>query len=328
MVVAFHIGGVPTIGEYAVFGFYSLSGYLMTFIMQQNYHYTARGISKYALNRFLRIYPIYWVSILLSLVLIILLGQEVTRSYHHAIFLPASFSDAVKNLLLFFPARELPRLTPPAWALTVELFFYICIGLGLSRTRKVVLGWLAVSVLYHVYAVVAGMDFDHRYYTIAAASLPFSAGATIYHYRKYLNQLVDNVAADWAGYLAYAAFMLIIINWYLGVKTGHSHGVSFYINFLLCTSMVAVLMQVRVLPFIPVRVDKWLGDLSYPIYLIHYQVALILIVILGWLGLEFTRPDMLLMYISIPTIMLASYIMTKTVELPVERVRTMVKQWR
>jgi peptidoglycan/LPS O-acetylase OafA/YrhL len=327
MVVAFHIGGVPTMGEYAVFGFYSLSGYLMTLIMHQNYHYTAHGIGKYALNRFLRIYPIYWVSILFSLLLIVFLGEDVTRNYHHAIFLPESAGDILKNLFLFFPVRDVPRLTPPAWALTVELFFYICIGLGLSKSRWLVQVWCIASVIYHVYALAAGLDFSYRYYTIAAASLPFSAGAMIYHYRDGLNGLVIRFTGTRAGFLAYAVFFLILLNWYLGVRAGQSHGVFFYVNFALCSAMVAILMQVRELPYLPTRMDKWLGDLSYPIYLIHYQVALMVIVVLGWLGMSVVRPDMLLMYLSIPVIILTSYVMTKLVELPIERIRTIVKKW-
>ena len=50
MVVFLHIGGVPVLGGYAVFGFYILSGYLMTFIMQNNYGYDRSGLAKYALN--------------------------------------------------------------------------------------------------------------------------------------------------------------------------------------------------------------------------------------------------------------------------------------
>ena len=47
MVVLLHYADVPMIGQYAVFAFFSLSGYLMTFIMQQNYGYTARGIGEH-----------------------------------------------------------------------------------------------------------------------------------------------------------------------------------------------------------------------------------------------------------------------------------------
>lgn len=59
LVVAHHLGGLTGLGSYAVFGFYMLSGYLMTFIMCRNYHHTTTGFLKYSLNRFLRIYPTY-----------------------------------------------------------------------------------------------------------------------------------------------------------------------------------------------------------------------------------------------------------------------------
>lgn len=57
MVVFLHLGGVPRIGAYAVFGFYCLSGYLMTLIMQTTYGYSFQGVIKYGINRFLRNYP-------------------------------------------------------------------------------------------------------------------------------------------------------------------------------------------------------------------------------------------------------------------------------
>lgn len=328
MVVTFHIGRVPIIGEYAVFGFYTLSGYLMTLIMQKNYHYTLSGMGKYALNRFLRIYPLYWISIVMSLALIAGLGEEATRAYHHAIFLPDTLANWLKNILLIFPSGSLPRLTPPAWALTVELFYYICIGLGLSRYRWLVFVWLSAGVGYHIVTYLAGMEFSYRYYPIEAASLPFATGALIYHYKDSIDAWLSRTLGSYSGYVSYLVFGMVIINWYTGVKTGHSHGISFYINYVLCVMMVMLLMSRTTLPFISRRFDKWMGDLSYPIYLIHYQVALFVIVVLQWTGTHVTRPDTLLMTVSIPVIMLVSLLLAKTVELPVEGVRSMVKKWR
>ena len=40
MVVMLHYAKLAYIGNYAVFGFFALSGYLMTFIMHKNYGYT------------------------------------------------------------------------------------------------------------------------------------------------------------------------------------------------------------------------------------------------------------------------------------------------
>ena len=49
-VVAFHIAGIPTIGRYAVYSFFILSGFLMATIMHKTYGYDVQGLKKYALN--------------------------------------------------------------------------------------------------------------------------------------------------------------------------------------------------------------------------------------------------------------------------------------
>ncbi len=46
---------------YAVWGFYCLSGYLMTLILNEKYGFSPRGLAKFAVNRALRIYPAYYV---------------------------------------------------------------------------------------------------------------------------------------------------------------------------------------------------------------------------------------------------------------------------
>ena len=188
MVVGLHIGGIPSVGTYAVFGFYTLSGYLMTFIMQNNYGYSSQGVAKYAINRFLRIYPIYWVSIGLSAVLVLVVGEGVSSGYQQDIYLPKDPVSLARNLALFFPFMESPRLTPPAWALTVELCFYILIGLGISRTRRAVWYWFLLSAAYHALALYFGRD---TYFTVFAASLPFSTGALIFHYRSNINSFLS-----------------------------------------------------------------------------------------------------------------------------------------
>ena len=326
MVVALHIGGVPVIGVYAVFGFYVLSGYLMTLIMQRNYGYTWRGRYKYAINRFLRIYPIYWVSIALSALLIFLLGSEYTSSYHQAIYLPGNLTETLNNVFIFFPLREWPRLTPPAWALTVELFFYICIGLGLSRNRKIVLYWFCISVLYHVAIVVSGLEWKYRYFTIPAASLPFSTGALLFHYNNDIMSYVRKVNGAIYNYLPLIVFSGLLVNWISGYLLGISEGVSFYLNYIMCAFMVAVLSERESLPYVTRRMDKWLGDLSYPIYLVHYQVGLIVIVLMARWGIEFERPDIILMIISVPLILVVSWLIASSIEKPIEVLRSRVKK--
>lgn len=326
MVVALHLGGVPSIGGYAVFGFYALSGYLMTFIMQNNYGYTLSGVYRYATNRLLRIYPIYWVSIAFSAILIFFVGEQFSYDYHKSIYFPQNVVELIKNILLFFPFMESPRLTPPAWALTVEIFYYILIGLGLSKHKRIVLSWLTISIIYHAVVIFTGLPWKYRYITIPAASLPFATGAFIYHYRRGIQKYVNSIFGKAESNLPLIVFGGILLNWFTGFISGYSKGVFFYSNYILCALMVVVLSERKTLPFITKRFDKWMGDFSYPIYLIHYQAGLIVVVFLGMMGFDYNRPSLIVMSVSLPLIFIFSWIITVAIERPIELLRTRVKK--
>jgi peptidoglycan/LPS O-acetylase OafA/YrhL len=325
MVVALHLGDVRAIGVYAVFGFYCLSGYLMTYIMCTNYGFTSSGILKYAVNRGLRIYPIYWVSILFTVILIWLFGSDVTTSVNRGLYLLGELEGILRNIFLFFPFREFPRLTPPAWALTVEIFFYILIGLGLSKNKLITMGWFILSVAYHIYAYASLLGFAERYYTIFAASLPFATGALIFHYRSVLLTYVNKLKGVRYSYFPYFLLSLILVNWALGVKLRQSADLFFYINYLLCALMVNVLSERKKLPFISRKFDKLMGDFSYPIYLIHYQVGVIVIVCFGALRISFERGEMMFMLVSIPVIFAFSWLFIIGIERPIELIRSKIK---
>ena len=100
VVVAGHLGPVDSVGPYAVFGFYVLSGYLMTAIMRDRYGYTASGIGRYTANRLLRIYPVYLVALLLSLALVSLLGEATARAYHAQLGLQLPMREVWRNVFL------------------------------------------------------------------------------------------------------------------------------------------------------------------------------------------------------------------------------------
>lgn len=73
-VVAAHLL-VVQIGSYAVQAFFALSGYLMTYIMTKNYGYSVKGLRAFAMNRFLRLYPVYWALLLITTVAIMFIGS-------------------------------------------------------------------------------------------------------------------------------------------------------------------------------------------------------------------------------------------------------------
>ena len=328
LVVFQHIGGVFVIGAYAVFGFYILSGYLMTTIMHNSYGYSPKGMGRYFTNRFLRIYPVYWFSCAFTLCLIYWMGENYTRQYHNAIFFPHDLSSLFNNLLLFFPLRDVPRLTPPSWALTVELVFYIFIGLGASVSRFTTTAWFAVSVLYHIGINAFALDWDYRYFIVPAASLPFSTGAMIFHYKNEILRVLNFLEDPLTPVLLVC---LIPVNFFLGFLLRFLTGVefvlgpSFYCNYVLQSLVIVSLCQRRSLPSIGKKLDKFLGDFSYPVYLIHYQVGLLVLIGLNYIGLELRRPHPILALASLPVIFLISWILIVFMDRPINSVRNRVK---
>ncbi|MDQ7058483.1 MAG: acyltransferase [Ghiorsea sp.] len=323
MVVALHIGGIPWLGGYAVFAFYMLSGYLMTMIMQRTYGYSVQGVAAYLFNRFLRIYPMYWLAGLMTLLLIYSLGESYVSTYHKAMLYPTAWTDIIKNVFLLFPNLETVRLVPPAWALTVELCFYILIALGLSKNIKVALVWLVLSVIYHVVAWFAGWD---RYFSVFAASLPFALGSVLYFYRDRLLKQCFGRTQDLSPYLPLLLLLLMAINWYIGFLLTRSHELFFYTNILLCALMLLVLSSYKTLPWLSKKADAYWGDFSYPIYLIHYQVALVVMYAMQQLGIDVSRPGVGLMWATIPAVFLVAWLLVIGVERPIERLRSKVKE--
>ena len=273
IVMVGHLLNKWQIGSYAVFGFYMVSGYLMTCIMQQSYGFSWRGRGRFVVNRFLRLYPLYWIAAALSLALIAWLGSDYTRDYHPGIFIPLSAQDILANSSMVYPqwfANEYtPILVPTTWAITVELFFYAAICLGLSKTRRRVIVWLLLSLLYVLYCLYYDLGWRYRYFPIFAGSLPFAMGAFIYFLKQQnLPSLDDMIFHPWFLLLGTLANMLLVVVYPYYFEMG------FYINalfsVLLCYQLA---VGVRWGGFFD-RFDKPLGEFSYPIYLLHWQAGI------------------------------------------------------
>lgn len=322
LVVLQHLGGFPVIGAYAVFGFYALSGYLMTLIMQKTYGYALRGIYKYAINRFLRIFPMYWFSCLVSIGLVLWVGKDFSVKYHPTIYIPEDLQSILYNFFIFFPYRNSPRLTPPSWALTVELFFYIGIGLGLSKNKGLSLIWFFLSIIYHAVVNILKLNYEYKYFMIPAASLPFSTGALIYFYNLDILKKFRFLNYRFA---PHSLMFLLVLNWYIGYLIGSQRGVSFYFNYVINSCLIISLSNRNILPLVSKQFDKLMGDYSYPIYLIHYQAGLIIAICYGLFGISASRHTWQLLIASIPLIFIISLSFIIWIERPIEIIRDRVK---
>ena len=68
LVVLFHFGGLSWIvGRIAVFAFYCVSGFLIFQVLDRIYLREAHGVWRFFSNRFVRLFPLYLLYMLLTL---------------------------------------------------------------------------------------------------------------------------------------------------------------------------------------------------------------------------------------------------------------------
>src|ERR1700710_1254259 len=97
---------------YAVWGFFVLSGYLMTLVLTTRYGNTMSGLGQFALNRLLRIYPSFLVAGALGIVTILRLGRLGIdpAGLNPQFMLPQGTGEWLSNLGMvpFLPQQGLP----------------------------------------------------------------------------------------------------------------------------------------------------------------------------------------------------------------------------
>jgi peptidoglycan/LPS O-acetylase OafA/YrhL len=270
LVVAGHLRNPVWLGAYAVFAFYTISGYLMCLVLNERYGFSPRGLGAYVLNRFLRIHPPYWFVAIATLVVMAIAGESLTRDFWGPWTVPDTSAEWIRNIGIFgLTAGPNTRLVPPAWALHVELVHYLAIGLLLGRGPRIALVWLAVAIGWHVHLGLDGAPWTARYFPVQAASLPFALGAVIYHYR---GRISARLGRRWL------PLAVVLGAWVLNFTSTPGSPMDaprFYANCALSAALVALLATPPDAMQRGRRLDAWLGDLSYPIYLVHILVGFV-----------------------------------------------------
>lgn len=261
-------------GTYAVFAFYLLSGYLIARVLAGVYGFGRAGLGQFAMNRCLRLFPLYWVVAAATLIVLAILPGLST--YDSAIRLPSdglhwlvnvTVLGLVQGIAHFHMSGE--RLASVAWSLHVDLVFYLLMPL-LARNARTVMAWLAASLLYPLYMVVADYSWQDRYFTLLAASLPFSLGAALYHFGGRVTMLPGRSLT----LLLPLSFMLhALCSTFLYGEGAAPMGLGFYLSAVLSLHALTTVDGGWVWWR---RVDNYIGELSYPLYLLHQLIAAVL----------------------------------------------------
>lgn len=243
------------VGYYAVGLFFVISGFVIFMTLER-----CRTVADFAVLRFSRLFPVYWVSLIVVMAIGVL---AFGRSFWLGGF--------VTNATMLQQFLGYPHLDNVYWSLSVELTFYVLVAalfaLGLhKRVHEALLVWLVLAALWVIvfrtpgsvtsWAVVATDRRDMIALLSAFDYCPyFAIGIAFYESRS----------AGWKGKTTAVVGAALAVQFLLAGWEGLIIAAAFTLLF-----WFAIAGWLR---FAVNGVTLWLGAISYSLYLTHRNLG-------------------------------------------------------
>jgi peptidoglycan/LPS O-acetylase OafA/YrhL len=268
--------GVRGIGAYyAVNAFFVISGFYMAMVLNGKY----KDLRPYAFykSRALRLFPAYYIGLLLCILVTypnlanffpnLTLGSQIFYLFQNLFIVGQDLSYLVCSRQLDGSCAVSIGMTinPPAWSLAVEIGFYLIAPFMLKSTKRTFCFVLVGAVyLFSVSFLNFPIDLDgylrsnelygYVYYFYPSSFVFFGMGALGYH-----------VSAQ--GFKAHYPAMLVLV-----MLLSFSQTVMPYWHLLTFSMAVPMLFRLTSNS----RIDRMIGELSYPVYIVHFAVLLLI----------------------------------------------------
>lgn len=250
--------------------FFIISGFVIFFSLNKN-------IKDYAVARFLRLYPIFWILCTITYVLTLIYTPETALNVKYYLL----------NMLMINDNKTAFLIDGVYWTLTQELIFYIFIGVfvylfNIKRIKYFYLTWIIISF--------ATFYFGFENNIISKILLTRYAGyfsfgglcAMLYNKKDYIKNI-------WDRYLIYIGlFTSFLLPIYTSEKLKTSaasitnkFGV-FYIEqyIILLVLLILFILSIYSNKYFTnnkfIKISIILGTITYPLYLIHYKIGFII----------------------------------------------------
>ncbi|WP_433611618.1 acyltransferase family protein [Dactylosporangium sp. CA-139114] len=281
--------GFATYGYLGVQLFFMISGFV---ICMSSW---GRSLQDFAVSRVVRLFPMYWVAVLIS-ALVVHFNAPLARSSNFIV--PVPKSDFLLNLTMVQNAYGVSDVDGVYWTLWSELRFYLLFalvirgGLTYKRTLGFCLVWIVAGTL------AAGANMPVLNLILQPSSMPyFVAGILLYLVHRFGPSL------PLFGLLG-VCFLLAQHHEYAAI-TARNHVFGTSNRWLIVTIVLTVffaLLSAVALGWASWARWRWLtfaGALTYPLYLLHQDTGIIVILsmkgrVAPWLALLATLTGVLL----------------------------------
>ncbi|MGO9620575.1 MAG: methyltransferase domain-containing protein [Desulfobaccales bacterium] len=323
----------------AVILFFIISGFYMSLVINKKYSLEPNWRHRFYLNRFLRIYPVYYVVLLLSILVtwafalpnvfmnpdphltfarrlsyitlnLTIIGQDVVSAFvpdfHQFANHPISIAWTLGTEMLFYLIAPFIVLVKSKKCRMIALYMLI-----LSLTLRVLIIWFPKQISTYLSPLVgssiAGLlvkSDPGRYRLFPVTVVFFLIGYFSYLlFYERVRSKADRLRIGTSSYLAIVIGFTVVFSIFgepifRGVDKDNSIMWLTYLG--LFAAMPVIFMATQHL-----RIDKFLGDLSYPVYIGHNLCLGLVYVYFGLIPGQGTRPHYFSEYGVALTIVLA-----------------------
>lgn len=292
------IFGITSVGGLiAVQSFYTISGFYMTLILNEKY-VSKDAYKLFITNRLLRLYPIYWAVLLIVFMVSFIAFKEHHGFYaglwdHYYIYfirenmawitffilMFANFFIMGQDWLMFTgynrdlgilqysgnymdfdPPINKFMFIPQAWTLGVEITFYLMAPFIVRRPLKFIVWLIVPTIILRLIMGYNGLTFDPWSYRLFPAELFFFLMGTVaYHGYQYVK---DKAIAPWKlwSVLGFIVLFTLAYEWI----PGNYYVVKYAYTTSICAAIPFLFLLTKNMKW-----DRWIGELSYPVYIVH-----------------------------------------------------------
>jgi peptidoglycan/LPS O-acetylase OafA/YrhL len=340
VVLTAHLGGpLPVAGlmnaGVAVQAFFIISGFYMALILETKY----TSWKAFYTNRALRIYPIYFVVLILAAVALYqfnanaYIQRDIALGILSApsVWLPLAIANiciigqewivwfiVADDQWLLNPSYKIVSnpsewnalrglLVPAAWSLSLELMFYAIAPLLASRSNRFLIAILLASAAFRWGGDVLGVSYHLWPRRLFPAELClFVLGMLAWRMMPFAEKL-----PRWSGIIALTLVLAVVatqgLNLFgeVGTRT---------VTYLVVASAIPLMFAA----FHSSRLDELIGSLSYPIYISH-------ILVISVLSVGGSKPSL---WLTVLVTIAFSAVLLYTVDRPINRLRRHIARER